>query len=141
MRGRLREGTRLRVYEDCYNANPLSFEAALAAWASVPAQGRRWVVAGDMCELGGDSPALHEELGERIARAGAKLVIAVGEFAGDVARGSRAAGLATNAVEVTAGAVEAAKIAVELSREGDLVLVKGSRAVGLETVVEALLGD
>ena len=140
MRGRLREGNRLRVYEDCYNANPLSFQAALAAWAGFPARGRRWVVAGDMCELGGDSPALHEELGERIARAGAELVVAIGEFAEDVARGARAAGLAASAIEVTAGAEEAAKIAVELSREGDLVLVKGSRAVGLEIVVEALLG-
>jgi UDP-N-acetylmuramoyl-tripeptide--D-alanyl-D-alanine ligase len=141
MRGRLREGKRLHVYEDCYNANPLSFEAALAAWATVPAGGRRVVVAGDMCELGGDSPALHEELGEKIARAGADLVIAVGEFAEAVARGSHAAGLAPDAIEIAADSAEAAALAVELAREGDLVLVKGSRAVGLETVVEALLKD
>ncbi|MHC5055244.1 MAG: UDP-N-acetylmuramoyl-tripeptide--D-alanyl-D-alanine ligase [Planctomycetota bacterium] len=141
MRGRLREGRRLRVYDDCYNANPLSFEAALAAWAALPARGRRWVVAGDMCELGRNSVALHKELGERIARAGAEFVIAVGEFAEDVARGGRDGGLDAGSVEVAGDAEAAAGRALEIARGGDLVLVKGSRAVGLEAVVEALVGD
>ncbi|MHC4252158.1 MAG: UDP-N-acetylmuramoyl-tripeptide--D-alanyl-D-alanine ligase [Planctomycetota bacterium] len=139
MRGRLRVGKRLRVYDDCYNANPLSFEAALAAWASVPARGRRWVVAGDMCELGRDSAGLHEELGTRIARTGAEALLAVGEFAEDVARSAREGGLDAGLVEVAGEAHAAARRAVELAREGDLVLVKGSRAVGLEVVVEALV--
>jgi UDP-N-acetylmuramoyl-tripeptide--D-alanyl-D-alanine ligase len=141
MRGRLREGKGVRVYEDCYNANPLSFEAALAAWAALPAKGRRWIVAGDMCELGGDSPALHEELGGRIARSGAEALLAVGEFAEDVARGAREGGLGSGSVAVVGDAGAAARRAVEMARDGDLVLVKGSRVVGLEAVVEALVGD
>jgi len=136
MRGRLREGRRLRVYEDCYNANPLSFAAALATWAAVPARGRRWVVAGDMRELGDASLALHEELGRLIARSGAEMVLAAGEFAADIARGCD-----IENVEAVADADDAAKRAVELARDGDLILVKGSRAVGLEKVVEALVGN
>ena len=108
----------------------------LATWANVPARGRRWVVAGDMRELGDASPALHEELGELIARSGAEMVLAAGDFAADVARGCD-----TENVEAVADADEAAKRAVELARDGDLILVKGSRAVGLEKVVEALVGN
>jgi UDP-N-acetylmuramoyl-tripeptide--D-alanyl-D-alanine ligase len=141
MRGRLRSARHLRVYDDCYNANPLSFEAALEAWRTVPARGRRWVIAGDMCELGDASPALHAELGGRIARAGAELVLAVGEFADDIARGASRDYQDTEAVETVANAEEAAKRAVELARDGDFILVKGSRAVGLEAVVEALVGN
>jgi len=136
MRGRLREGRRLRVYDDCYNANPLSFEAALATWAAVPAHGRRWVVAGDMRELGDASPALHEELGRLIARSGAEMVLAAGDFAADIVRGCD-----IENVEAVADAEEAAKRALELVRDGDLILVKGSRAVGLEKVVDALVGN
>jgi len=136
MRGRLVEGRRLFVYDDCYNANPLSFEAALATWAAVPASGRRWVVAGDMRELGHASPELHEELGRRIARSGAEMVIAAGNFAEDIARGCD-----IESVEAVPDAEEAAKRAVRLARDGDLILVKGSRAVGLERVVEALVGN
>ena len=135
MRGRLREGRRLRVFDDCYNANPLSFEAALATWAAVPARGRRWVVAGDMLELGEASPALHEELGRCIARSGAEMVLAAGDYATDIARGCD-----IENVEAVADADEAAKRALELARDGDLILVKGSRGVGLERVVEALVG-
>jgi UDP-N-acetylmuramoyl-tripeptide--D-alanyl-D-alanine ligase len=138
MRCLLRECGGVRVYDDSYNSNPLSFEAALEAWRSVQARGRRWIVAGDMKELGEASRRFHEELGRSVAEAGAQLLLAVGEFAEDVARGAADAGMPPGAVEEAASADEAARRARELVREGDLVLVKGSRAVGLESVVEAL---
>ncbi len=102
---------------------------------------RAWVVAGDMRELGEASARFHEELGREIAGAGAGFVLAVGEFAEDVIRGARRAGVPDDATEAVATADEAAARARETAREGDLILVKGSRAVGLEAVVEALLGS
>jgi len=153
MRGRLREARGIRVYEDCYNANPLSFAAALESWRAIPSsgrvasgssgkaarRGRRWVVAGDMRELGDGSAALHEELGEAIARAGAEALLAVGEFASHTARGAAKAGLPNWSIVISNTADDAAPRARDIVREGDLVLVKGSRAVGLERVVEALM--
>jgi UDP-N-acetylmuramoyl-tripeptide--D-alanyl-D-alanine ligase len=129
------------VYEDCYNANPLSFAAALESWRAIPSRGRRWVVAGDMRELGESSAGLHEELGERIARAGAEALLAVGEFARHTARGAAKAGLPDWSITISNTADDAAPRAGDIVREGDLVLVKGSRAVELERVVEALVGE
>lgn len=149
LRGRVREQGGLRVIEDCYNANPMSFRAALdnlaamtvARRAAIGGDSRAWVVAGDMRELGGASARFHEELGREIAEAGAEFVLAVGEFAGDVIRGARRAGIPDDATEVVADAREAAARARKMARNGDVVLVKGSRAVGLEMVVEALLAS
>ena len=141
MRGRLREARGIRVYEDCYNANPLSFAAALESWRAIPSVGRRWVVAGDMRELGDGSAALHEKLGEEIARAGAAALLAVGEFAPHTARGAAKAGLPQRSITISNTADDAAPRARDIAREGDLVLVKGSRAVELERVVEALVGE
>ena len=141
LRGRVREGGGLRVIEDCYNANPMSFTASLENLALVRGGSRAWVVAGDMRELGEASARYHEELGAAIARSGAGLVLAVGDHAEDVVRGARHAGLRHSATEAVATASEAASRAGEIAREGDVVLVKGSRAVGLEAVVEALLGS
>ena len=144
LRGRVRERRRLRVIEDCYNANPMSFRTALENFAAMRAtivdHSRAWVVAGDMRELGEASAWFHEELGREIVGAGAGFVLAVGEFAEDVIRGARDAGILGDATEAVAAADEAAARAKETVREGDVVLVKGSRAVGLEVVVEALLG-
>jgi len=142
-RGRLLSCGGLAVYDDCYNANPLSFRAAIESWrqlAEAVPNTRRWVVAGDMRELGPRSRELHEELGRALAFAGASALLAVGEFAADVLRGARDSGLAADRAFAAASAREAAALARRLARDGDLVLVKGSRAVGLEAVVEALVG-
>jgi UDP-N-acetylmuramoyl-tripeptide--D-alanyl-D-alanine ligase len=141
LRGRVREGGGLRVIEDCYNANPMSFAASLEALALVRGASRAWVVAGDMKELGEASARYHEELGDAIACSGAVMVLAVGDHAESVVRGARRAGLRRGATEAVATASEGADRAREIAREGDVVLVKGSRAVGLEVVVEALLGS
>ncbi len=114
------------LINDAYNANPLSMRAALEH-AVDRASGRRVVaVLGDMAELGPDAPRYHRELGELAAQLGIE-VIGVGELA----RGYAAEAWAPSAE----GAVELAR---EHVRPGDCVLVKGSRAVGLEVVAEAL---
>jgi len=129
----------LTVLADCYNANPLSFDAALDAWQAVSAGARAWVVAGDMRELGAEAGALHEALGAKIARAGAAALLAVGEFAGNILHGAAQVGMPARSIIEARHAQDAAGIVAALARAGDVILVKGSRAVGLELVVEALV--
>jgi UDP-N-acetylmuramoyl-tripeptide--D-alanyl-D-alanine ligase len=120
------------VVNDCYNASPLSMRAALDDLATQAPSGRRVAVLGDMLELGADEAALHRAAGADAARAGVDLLIAVGPRA--------AAMLATfqGEAHAVADAAAAAALADELIGPGDLVLVKGSRGVGLEVVAEAL---
>ena len=113
------------LLNDCYNANPVSMRAALTHLDARAGAHRRLAVLGEMAELGADAPAYHAEIGELVRSIGVQ-VIAVGEQA-------RAYG-----GEWVASAEEAAaRLRAEL-RPGDVVLVKGSRSVGLEVVAENL---
>jgi UDP-N-acetylmuramoyl-tripeptide--D-alanyl-D-alanine ligase len=127
------------VINDCYNANPMSMRAALDDLA-LSADGRRVAVLGDMLELGADAERFHRELGRQAHAAGVELLITVGEL-------SAATGLAYG--EATPGgehhhvsdAAAAAALLAELGQDGDTVLVKGSRGIGLEVVAARLVGD
>jgi UDP-N-acetylmuramoyl-tripeptide--D-alanyl-D-alanine ligase len=119
------------VLNDCYNANPMSMRAALDELASAEGT-RRVAVLGDMLELGPDELVYHEEVGREAAAGGVDVLVTVGPLA--VAMGQAFDGQ-TYAV---ADAAEAAAILPELLEPGDVVLVKGSRGVGLEVVAEAL---
>jgi UDP-N-acetylmuramoyl-tripeptide--D-alanyl-D-alanine ligase len=141
LRGRIRTARGVTVLEDCYNANPLSFDSAIEALLLTGTGARRWVIAGDMNELGEDAPRMHEELGATIARAGAAALLAVGKFAPNIVQGATEAGMPEVSIEQVSTASEASKSACRIARDGDVVLVKASRAVGLECVVEALLDD
>jgi UDP-N-acetylmuramoyl-tripeptide--D-alanyl-D-alanine ligase len=139
------------LIDDCYNANPMSMRAALDDLAQ-SAPGRRVAVLGDMLELGPEAPALHRELGEHASACGVELLVAVGPLAAHLAEGfaaqahtaadAREAHTAAGAREAhtAAGAREAGAMMDMLVREGDTVLVKGSRGVGLELVAERLRG-
>ena len=125
------------IINDCYNANPVSMRAAIDHLAAVAdRRGARRVVAvlGDMRELGDRAPEFHREVGALAAEGGVEVLLAVGEHAGDYTRGfGRPAHEAPDAER-------AAELAAGLIREGDVVLVKASRGVGLERVTEALEG-
>jgi UDP-N-acetylmuramoyl-tripeptide--D-alanyl-D-alanine ligase len=120
------------VVNDCYNASPLSMRAALDELAGRPVEGRRVAVLGDMLELGAEEAALHREVGTLAERAGVEVLVTVGPRA--VAMLDTFDGEAY----AVADAGEAAALAGELVGPGDVVLVKGSRGVGLEVVAEAL---
>jgi UDP-N-acetylmuramoyl-tripeptide--D-alanyl-D-alanine ligase len=114
------------VLNDCYNANPASMRAALEHLAERGAGHRRVAVLGDMRELGPQGPSYHAEIGELVRRLGIEQLIAVGELA----RGYGGEWVAT--------ADEAAARVRDALRPGDVVLVKGSLAVGLAVVAENL---
>ena len=114
------------VVNDCYNANPMSMRAALDDLASV-ASGRRVAVLGDMLELGPDEVRYHQEIGAHARDRGVDLLVTVGP---------RAAAMDGDQAVQTAD--EAAALLPELLEDGDTVLVKGSRGVGLEVVAQAL---
>jgi UDP-N-acetylmuramoyl-tripeptide--D-alanyl-D-alanine ligase len=123
------------LIDDCYNANPMSMRAALedlAATAQTAQHARRVAVLGDMLELGPAEDELHAELGAEARSSGVDLLVTVGPRARAI---SRSFG---GEVRSVADASEAAELVPTLVRPGDLVLVKGSRAVGLELVCRAL---
>jgi UDP-N-acetylmuramoyl-tripeptide--D-alanyl-D-alanine ligase len=139
MRSRLVRAGGVLLLEDCYNANPASFLAALEALDGL-GRHRKVVVAGDMGELGAHSEEHHRALGEEIAGRGVALLITVGAEARHV---SETASRSTARVETHhfASAREAAGAVPGLLRPGDAVLVKGSRVVGLEAVVEGIVAN
>jgi UDP-N-acetylmuramoyl-tripeptide--D-alanyl-D-alanine ligase len=126
------------LLDDAYNASPASMHAALATLAEVARpDGRRPVaVLGEMKELGPVAQREHEALGAAIADAGVTLVISCGGLADAAAREAGRRGVA---VALAEDAHQAALIALEQVRPGDVVLVKASRAVRAERVVEALV--
>jgi UDP-N-acetylmuramoyl-tripeptide--D-alanyl-D-alanine ligase len=116
------------VVNDCYNANPMSMRAALDHLANTPAE-RRLAILGTMAELGPESRRFHREIGEHAAELGIDVLVTVGEAALAFGEGF---GGETHAV---ATPEEAGALLEELAQPGDRVLVKGSRAVGLERVL------
>lgn len=125
----------ITVLDDSYNASPASMEAGLALLAGEA--GRRVAVLGDMLELGPVEAEAHRRMGEAAARA-ADVVLAVGPRARTLYEAARSQGAAAGHVEDAAAAVRWLRAHV---RPGDVVYVKGSRAVGLDAVVRALAGD
>jgi UDP-N-acetylmuramoyl-tripeptide--D-alanyl-D-alanine ligase len=120
------------LVNDCYNANPMSMRAAIDDLTET-APARRLAVLGDMLELGNEAgPGLHREVAEHASRRGVDVLIAVGPQAAAMAQAF--AGEAHSVPDAQA----AGELLGGLLREGDTVLVKGSRGVGLERVAQIL---
>jgi UDP-N-acetylmuramoyl-tripeptide--D-alanyl-D-alanine ligase len=126
------------VLNDSYNANPSSMEAALVALAhlELPDGARRFAVLGDMRELGAEHDDAHRAVGEQAAGLELDIVVGVGAGGAAIARAAHAGGVETH---VVADAAQAVALVAPLVRPGDAVLVKASRALGLERVADGLL--
>jgi UDP-N-acetylmuramoyl-tripeptide--D-alanyl-D-alanine ligase len=125
----------ITVIDDCYNANPMSMRAALddlVATAPPGGSARRVAVLGDMLELGPDELSFHVQTGRHAAEIGVDLLVAVGPLAAAMREDFDGESYGV------ASAAEAALLVRELVKPGDVVLVKGSRGVGLEAVCSAL---
>ncbi|HVA83987.1 MAG TPA: UDP-N-acetylmuramoyl-tripeptide--D-alanyl-D-alanine ligase [Candidatus Binataceae bacterium] len=128
----------LLVIDDTYNANPRSVRAALdAAHESARASGARLIVAlGDMLELGALASAMHAEAAAAVMRLAPAAFVAVGP---EMSAAAGAPGISGRAGVLTApDSAVAADLVCALVREGDVVLVKGSRGIQMERIIEAL---
>lgn len=130
----VRRGARWTVIDDSYNASPAAVEAALRVLRAVPT--RKIAVLGDMLELGALSVAAHEDVG-REAAASADVIVGVGELAATIVSAARRAGHTEAHRVVDAG--EALVFLRRVLRDGDTVLVKGSRALELDRLADALV--
>ncbi len=119
------------LINDAYNANPVSMRAALAYLTERAGDRRRVAILGDMAELGRTGPEYHRGVGKAAAELGVDEVLAVGELASEYLAG----GVPGRAV---ANVHEALRELDDVVRPGDAVLVKASRAIGLEAVAAAL---
>jgi UDP-N-acetylmuramoyl-tripeptide--D-alanyl-D-alanine ligase len=126
----------VRFVNDCYNANVVSMKAALQMMAETPCVGRKIAVLGDMLELGTWTEQAHRDIGALAARCGLAFLVTVGSAARLTAQAAVEAGMDTHCVLPLATTEEAARTLGLLVREEDFVLVKGSRRLQLERIVE-----
>lgn len=125
------------VVDETYNANPSAVTATLEGLQATPWAGRRVAVLGEMKELGTHGAELHRLTGEAAVRSGIHVLVTVGEGGRDLAEGARSAGLSP--VLWFEDAAAAAGPVAGLLHDGDLLVIKGSRGVHLEIVLEAVL--
>jgi UDP-N-acetylmuramoyl-tripeptide--D-alanyl-D-alanine ligase len=140
MRGRvLQYDAGFTVINDCYNSNPVALAAMVELLTNTPAEGRHILAAGEMLELGPASAELHREAG-RAAAATGKLgwIIGVQGDAENFVRGAVEAGHPAGRAKFCASSAEAGELVGNLMERGDVLLVKGSRGVKMEFIVEAL---
>ena len=129
------------IINDCYNSNPLAMERMLEALADWPGARRHIVVAGEMLELGPSSPELHRAVGRKCAQSAVEWVIGVQGAAQFFVEGAVDGGISKPRALFFADAKSAGEFLLSVIAPGDVVLVKGSRGVHLETVIEMLRGQ
>jgi UDP-N-acetylmuramoyl-tripeptide--D-alanyl-D-alanine ligase len=143
MRGELlRFSNGVALINDSYNSSPAALHAMIKVLAATPNYRRRILAAGEMRELGATSAELHREAGKFAAETGkVDWVVGVEGDASQIVEGAVAAGVPRAQTKVFASSEEAAKFLAGFVAPGDLLLVKGSRGVRMERVVESLLGS
>lgn len=128
----------LKIINDAYNANPDSMRAAINVLNSLKSGGRAVFIAGDMFELGDVSDREHYGIGAYAAEKGVDLLIAVGNFAASVKRGAVEAGMDSGSTYAFHDKEEAEACIDKLIKPGDVILVKGSRGMKMEHIVDLL---
>jgi len=126
------------IVNDAYNANPDSMIAVTRTFMALPCKGRRILVLGDMFELGSHSERLHRWVGKEIASCSPDAFFAVGERATTgMAAEALAQGLPVTRVHLSKTKHEAAQQLSDYVREGDSILLKASRGMALEDILDA----
>lgn len=128
------------LYDDTYNSNPYALARTLELMTQADASGRRIAVIGDMLELGEAEMQFHRESGAAIPRA-IDVVVGVGKRTTALLDGAREAGFTSDQLHHFDNAEAAGEFLKTFVREGDLVLLKGSRGVGLDKAVAMLEGE
>jgi UDP-N-acetylmuramoyl-tripeptide--D-alanyl-D-alanine ligase len=124
------------IINDAYNANPPSVEMAVRSLSHLKGKGRPFVVLGDMLELGVLSPMAHRRVGRLIATLKLAGVFLLGDQAAHVAEGAVEEGMDPQRIWTGKNHHEIADLLKDQTRPGDWILVKGSRRMRMETVIE-----
>jgi UDP-N-acetylmuramoyl-tripeptide--D-alanyl-D-alanine ligase len=132
----------ITLIDDSYNSSPAALKQTLETVAAASGSARKVAILGEMLELGVHAVPLHEDCGRAAAAAGLDVLIAVGGAPADaMAEAARVAGMPPHAVVAVRTSLDAADVALRRVRAGDLVLVKGSRGIGTDVVVEHLKAE
>ena len=135
-RQKFRKFGKLVVIDDTYNSNPVSFKSAVKTLGDLKANRKKIIVCSDMLELGSGAKLLHESMAENIEEAGIDFVITFGPLARHISNQLKNS-IVTKAVHYTS--IDAVKRRLKiLCKDGDTVLVKGSRSTNMERIVEFL---
>jgi len=126
------------IINDAYNANPVSMEGSLRVLSSVQNGTRKIAVLGDMLELGEQTAAYHRQAGYCAAQLGIDYLFLYGSFAAAVAEGARAGAIDERHILIFATKEALAEQLEQTMKHGDWILVKGSRAMGMEQVITLL---
>ena len=137
MRMEIKKGDGFKIVSDCYNANPSSTRMALQTIGNMNVEGSRIAVLGDMLELGKESKELHRGIGALVPEMNFDLLVTVGEEAKNYVKGAKEKGMAC--VEHFDTVQDAVVFLSDVVSKGDVLLVKGSRGMKMEQVVDALL--
>jgi UDP-N-acetylmuramoyl-tripeptide--D-alanyl-D-alanine ligase len=132
----LRGGTTL--INDAYNANPYSTELALETLAETKGKGRSIAVLGDMLELGNFTQEAHEQVGKKVRELSIDFLLALGEEASTVVQSAIRHGFPMKHARVVESHSEAICLLREMIQDGDWILIKGSRRMAMEKIVEGL---
>ena len=130
----------VQIINDCYNANPASMKAALQLLGEWTPARDRVAVLGDMLELGRGTQQLHREVGRFAAALPLSRLIACGDLGREIAAGAKEAGMSEQAVVELPDAGAAADFLKKSVRRGDVILVKASRGMRMEHIVQGLTG-
>lgn len=128
----------VKVINDAYNANPLSMRAAISTFAFDQSAGEKWLVLGGMLELGKSAEVEHEELGRSAAEGRWAGIVAVGELGRTILRGAERGGVARHRLVWCSDNREAAAFLRQRMQPGDAVLLKASRGMRFEEIVEQM---
>ena len=128
----------IHIIDDTYNANPGSMQAAIGTLTSLRGVNRGFLIVGDMLELGDHSASLHRMIGSVAATANVAGLYVTGNFADDVADGALEGRMDSDDI-FKGSREEIINVVTQKLDAGDWILVKGSRGMAMETVVEGLL--
>ncbi len=128
----------IKVINDSYNANPASMEASLKTLSSLHTDGKRVAVLGDMLELGKDSELFHHQLGQMVAALGINTFFFAGKYSAYVKTGALSGGIFEENILASEDLPALSNMLKEKILPGDTVLLKGSRKMGIERVIDIL---
>jgi UDP-N-acetylmuramoyl-tripeptide--D-alanyl-D-alanine ligase len=129
------------IIDDSYNSSPQACERAVETLAGLSLMGKKYAVLGDMLELGKLSEEEHQKIGMLVASLGIDYLITVGELARDIARGAKSSGMSEDQIFEFNDTSEAGRFVQRRMEEGDIILIKGSRGVHMESITREIMAE